>query len=216
MVLKVFVKALEVTSQGELRGKRAAHGQKDMDVFRDTFWLTESEWRALVPKEARKGLQLTLPRAVSDRLARFCLNDKFQCEGSHVYNSFPWRPEDIRACAPTLTVVRVSEGEVSLVLTGDALAATDRDLSRARRGYYGKLLGYLDYDRKKQSFTRFDLVAVGETWCKEKRVGDLPERLTVGVAFELVPVTSAFHDVFPAFVLYTADYKEYLGQAGGR
>ena len=103
-----------------------------------------------------------------------------------------------------------------MILTGDALAATARDLARAKRGYRGKLLGYLDYDRKSQTFTRFDLVAVGENWCKEKRVGDLPERLTVGVAFELVPVHSGFQAVFPAFVLYTADYKEYLGQAGGQ
>src|SRR5262249_47899462 len=141
-------------------------------------------------------------------------NDKFQCDSSHTYNSVPWRREDIRACALTLTVERVSEGAVSMVLTGDALAATDRDVDQARRGYHGKLLGYLDYDRKKQTFTCFDLVAVGENWCKEKRVGDLPERLPVGVAFELVPVDSGFHEVIPAFVLYTADYKEYLGESG--
>jgi hypothetical protein len=135
---------------------------------------------------------------------------------SRTYNADPWPRDELPSAELTLTVNQVSESAVSMTLTGQALVSAQGAKGESTRGYQGRLLGYLDYDRKQQLCTRFDVVAVGENWCKEKRVGNLPERLTVGVACELVPTTSGFYEVSPAFLLYTADYKEYLGQQAGK
>src|SRR4029077_12899637 len=100
---------------------------------------------------------------------------------------------------------------------GRVLIASDADVATARKGYRGRLLGYLDFDRRGQAFTRFDLVAVGENWWNERVAYEMPlGALPMGVAFELAPRDSAFYHVPPAFFsLSGRDWKsmcqEYLG-----
>lgn len=112
------------------------------------------------------------------------------------------RKKDIRGGQLTLTIDSVSVDSVSLdsvrvrmagfahlgsdFATADAAAKQKRTSS----GYEPQMLGFLEFDRRKERFTRFDLVALGDTY--GQLGGDLkylyrPGRHPLGVVFELVP-----------------------------
>src|SRR5438477_498466 len=74
------------------------------------------------------------------------------------------------AARPQLRLGR-SAANVALRLEGGAVIATDLEVHKAKHGYEGALLGYLNYDRQKKVFTRFDLLALGENWWNEKQEG---------------------------------------------
>jgi hypothetical protein len=87
---------------------------------------------------------------------------------------------------------------VELRLEGAALLATDADVGKADRGYDCRLLGYLKYDKARDSMDRFDVVAVGDFWgggpySRHPRPGRTP----LGIAFELSPGTSLADQVPP-------------------
>lgn len=59
---------------------------------------------------------------------------------------------------------------------------------RTARGYDAKMLGFLDYDPRQKTFTRFDLVVVGDWWggdCESGRRN--VDRLPLAISFELPP-----------------------------
>ncbi len=157
----------------------------------DHLWLTRAEWRSLVPAEPRPGLKLPLPGAVAGRLVRWHLNPLF------VYGEAnPLGPKEVRAAELTLTVTEASPAVVRLRLDGFARLGKEAppDVKAGRRacvdqwGYEPHLLGSLDYDRRKQAFTRFDIVALGDHFGRlgicdsAARPGCQP----LGIAFELV------------------------------
>src|SRR5207245_655982 len=97
-----------------------------------------------------------------------------------------WRREDIRSRNLNLIIKDVSEANVRLRLEGDVHLATDAVKTRADRGFDARLLGYLQYDRRKQAFERIDIVAVGEHWGEGSFTkGARPGKMPLGIAFEL-------------------------------
>jgi len=175
LIVNVYTRILD-REGGELsRGKRpSAVGEA---AARDHLWLTEAEWRSLVPADPKTGDKVALSRAVAERILRFHLIDNTRGEPPM------WRREDIRAQDLSLIVEEATPASVRLRLDGSALLATGSDADKADRGFDVRLLGFIGYDRARQAIDRFDVVAVGEHWGRGRRAqaGKAP----LGVAFEL-------------------------------
>lgn len=149
----------------------------------DFMWVPEREWQALVPAEPKKGASHPVPVSFALRLFRSHLDPaRGFTEGANFTGS--------RADAGqlTLTVQEVTADKLLLVLKGNA------DLKQAGRDepatYHPALLGYLEYDRVKRTFTRFDMLALGTASglpCDANgKVAFRKGAYPVGIAFELV------------------------------
>jgi hypothetical protein len=183
-----------------VRAAKPYHG----DVVRDSLWLTEAEWKSLVPADPKKGVVHVVPKAIQDRVFRFYLNNRFQTGPD---GGAAWRREDIRAGKLELTVEAVSDDALRLVLRGSALIASDADVAQSQCGCDAALFGELNYDRRKQRFTRFDVAAVADCWSFKHPgwtgqfayLNDRVGRIVVGMAFELAPADTAFASVPPRY-----------------
>jgi hypothetical protein len=164
---------------GGFADAQCAVGDGD-EASRDHLWLTEAEWKSLIPRNAKAGERSPVPPAIVSRILRFHLIDNTRGEPPM------WRREDVRKGELSLTVESATPGKVTLRLEGAALLATDANIDYAKRGYDAKLLGYIDYDAAKSRVTRFDVVAIGDHWGEGNFTrGARDGRKPMGVAFEL-------------------------------
>jgi hypothetical protein len=150
------------------------------EASRDHLWLTEAEWKSLIPKNAKVGERSPVPPEIVSRILRFHLIDNTRGEPPM------WRREDVRNGELSLVVESATPEKVTLRLEGVALLATDANLEKARRGYDAKLLGYIDYDSARSRVTRFGVVAIGDHWGEGTFTRGAREgRKPMGIAFEL-------------------------------
>src|SRR5262249_1689096 len=130
LILQVYQSPLFADGNGHWRrpkDKELLHfdGADDFVPGHEQFWMTEAEWKSLVPSEPKKGQQLTVAAALADRLARQTLFDH-SCACYH-----PWEPKDVRSLRMTLAVEEVSDTEIRLCLQGSVhleAAADDKTL----------------------------------------------------------------------------------------
>jgi hypothetical protein len=180
LVLKVHARFLSRGEQGGLRYARTedfplmGDGARPKDAWRlflepntDYLWLTEDEWKSLVPARAEKGEAVKVGPRLADRLARFHLTPRraMTSEGGVL------RKEDVKAAGLTLVVEEASAGRVRMRLEGFVHTGTAFDEEKATTpdgplgfGFQTPLHGVLEYDRAKGAFVRFDVVAPGEVW----------------------------------------------------
>lgn len=156
----------------------------------DFLWMTEAEVKALVPRSPQKGDSLAMPGWFARRLRGYRMLTE-SLSGSLPTRVLSRHPE--KASSLALTVEEVSAGEVRLRLHGSLpirYAGWDVQNRRVAEGDYDceyEFAGHLTYDRGKELFTRFDLVALGAV----KQLGSFkypkPEggTMTNGVTFEL-------------------------------
>ena len=179
LIVNVHARALERSKGGKLGDAACTVGDGD-EASRDHMWLTEAEWRSLVPNGAKAGDRFALPRAIARRIARFHLIDNTRGEPPF------WEAEHVRTADLSLTVASATPAAVELRLEGPVLLSTDADPAKAERGYDAALSGRIRYDRKADRVDRFDVVAVGDHWGQGAYTqGARPGRAPVGVAFEL-------------------------------
>jgi hypothetical protein len=157
----------------------------------DHMWLTEAEWKSLLPAVPRVGESVPAPAGITNRVVRWHLNPLVVYGETNALEA-----REVRASQLTLTVVAASPTSVRLRLDGfaklgqepPAAVAAGRCASIDRWGYEPRLLGYLDYDPQRQTITRFDLLAVGDHFGRlgicdsAARPGVQP----LGISFELV------------------------------
>ena len=211
LILKIHYRALMRDGAGRLRymvAKDLWHdeeGKKTEESFDRTYpgrittpqaqpdhmWLTEAEWKSLMPAAPHPGDKLALPSAIANRLIRWHLNPLT------VYGeTAPLGAKAVRAGEMSLTVEEVVPRLVRLRLDGFAkLGTTPPDAVAQSKiacidqwGYEPRVLGFLEYDPQKKVFTRFDIVALGDQFGRlgicdsAARVGLQP----LGISFELV------------------------------
>jgi len=202
LVVSVFARSLDRDATGELFDASCKVGGGD-EASRDHLWLTEAEWRSLVPASATKGDQFPLPAKVVERICRFHLLDNTRGEPSM------WGREQIRSRTFTLTVEETGPAGTKLRLDGSALLATNADAGKAERGYDVRLLGTIQFDAAKKQITRFDIVAVGDHWGDSTYTrGSRPGKTPLGIAFELAHGDSPADRVPPQAA---REIREYLG-----
>jgi hypothetical protein len=234
LVLKVHARFLSRTDRGELRYARGEDfpllGKEPQKMRRwrlylepntEYMWLTEEEWKSLVPAKPVKGGTVAVTPAIAERMARFHLLPRrsMTSEGSGLSK------RDVRSARLTLTVEDVSSERIRLGLAGFLHTGTHFDREKATTpngplgfGYAAPVQGVLEYDRRKKAFVRFDIVAPGEVW---GRWGDAnnkslpverPGKTPFGFAFELAKGASPSNRIPPGGnAAYVSDRTGYFG-----
>jgi hypothetical protein len=169
------------------------------------MWLTEAEWRSLVPAEPVKGERHDVVPAIVERFARFHLVPHKMVGGSG-----GWGKKSVNKAALSLVVEDVTPDKVRLRAEGFAHLGTTFDAAKAippngplGSGYEAPLHGFLEYDRKGGVFTRFDLVALGDVWGRwgdangKSMAVERPGRSPVLVAVELATGDSPTNRIPP-------------------
>jgi hypothetical protein len=183
LILKVYSRGLERDARGRLYAPQsfrlgASKTTIKAEPQRDFLWLTEAEWRSLIPPQPTEGMTYPVPAAIRNRICYFHL-------ANMTLGFSPlWSREQIRSAEFTLTVYHVSSSSICLRLDGTAQLATEPDLAKAKRGYDAALLGFLEYNVHTKSFRRFDILALGDDWGAFEGYG-LARRYPLGFAFEL-------------------------------
>jgi hypothetical protein len=157
----------------------------------DHMWLTEAEWKSLLPTVPRQGDMFAVPAGITDRVIRWHLNPL------SVYGeTTALAPAEARAGELTLMVDAVSPTSVRLRLDGFARLGTKPPATVVEGkcacidqwGYEPRLLGFIEYDPQLKIITRFDAVALGDHFGRlgicdsATRIGLQP----LGISFELV------------------------------
>jgi hypothetical protein len=167
----------------------------------DFLWLTESEWKSLIPADPRPGDRKEVLAPIQKRFYGTIGIDYM--EGS--VSALPTRKSNMAL------IVEKTDG-ATLVLRLEGYAHLGNELApvplgegqggvREGRGSELRLLGTVHYDRKKQAITRFDAVGVGRAWGRrtaEIRVDRYPWMF--GIACELV-TGDAPQDLIPPYNL---------------
>ena len=180
LVLRVHARFLSRGDDGTLRPAKTT----DFPLMRDKpkvmdgwqrflqpnteyMWLTREEWQSLVPADAAKGQKLAVGSAIAERMARFHLTPQraMTSEGGVVSK------RSVKAARLNLVVTEASPQRIGMELDGFVHWGSDYDASRATtpngplpQGFETPIYGRLEYDRVKQVFTRFDVVAPGHVW----------------------------------------------------
>lgn len=168
-------------------------GRNQILTFIDKFWLTEAEWKSLLPANPVQGQTVPLPDAIQRRLARFYANDM-----AHRSTG-----DKVRSAKFSLTVEQAGADGVTLRLDGETETGVAFDEAKLdgknseAPGLCGaeyRWRGTLRYDGMKKTFDRFQIVVLGHGWGGNRkqaattnfyRGGD-HRRWPMGIAFELL------------------------------
>lgn len=179
----------------------------------DFLWMTEPEVKALVPRSPRKGDSFAMPGWFARRLRNYRILTE-SLSGSLPTRVLSRHPKKEPSLA--LTVEEVSAREVRLRLRGSLpirYAGWDVQNRRVAQGDYDcdyEFVGHLSYDRRKEAFLRFDVVALGAV----KQLGTFaypkPKAgaLTNGVTFEVGD--GSLVESIPPYGLKTGRAKDYF------
>lgn len=211
LIIKVYYRAFMRDGPGKLRYVAArdlwhdTEGKKTEEKLETTYpgsittpqaqpdhmWLTEAEWKSLIPAEPRQGDKFPMPAKIKDRFIRWHLNPLSVYGETNALG-----PKQVRAGEMTLTVETATAAVVRLRLEGSAKVGTEPPADVAagkcacidQWGYEPRVLGFIEYDRAKKAITRFDAVAMGDQFGRlgiadsATRIGLQP----LGISFELV------------------------------
>jgi hypothetical protein len=182
LILRVFARGLARAPDGRLEVYRNPKAHLSREAGRDFLWMTRAEWQSLVPAEPRPGQRRAVPAPLVDRVCRRYLIDLVRVGGE----GGPRGRADTLHEELTLTVESADADRVRLRLDGSAAFRTHGPEHGAPgkegRADAFRLLGFLDYEARKQAFTRFDVVALSETGHFDEAARKV---LPLGVAFEL-------------------------------
>src|SRR5262245_36199845 len=126
-------------------------------LHHDSLWMTKTERQSLVPDQPRVGDSYTVPAFLVSRLG--------------VHHASAWGANAVRISATpkpalTLTVEDASPDQVRLRLQGSL--QTSEYVGSLKIGIIDyQVCGCLHYDVKKKTFSRFDMVAVGDVTMTE-------------------------------------------------
>ena len=180
MHVKVYQRCFTPGASGKLYGLKEAKLEspvKTAEQALDDLWLSEAEWKSLVPAEAKRGARFAVPESFADRLCR-----RYLCANNGWVEGNPWERNEVIQLHLTLTVEEASSAEVQFRLEGVAKFKRDRLFTY-------QLLGFLNYDTQKKRFGRFDVVGFAEDGYLHDRYGAWCWS-PLGVAFELNPPPS--------------------------
>lgn len=178
----------------------------------DMLWLTEAEWKSLVPADPRNGGRSDVALPIQKRL--FCTIGIDYMEGS--VNALLARETSL-----TLTVENVTPETLSMRLDGTAKLGKELE-EKARkekntRGCEVRVLGYVVVDRARTAITRFDIVGLGLAWGNKMEYIRREIRLDAfpwmyGIAVELVGTRRPIDLVPPYNMLHYGSGQKYFDE----
>ena len=159
------------------------------------MWLTREEWQSMIPSNPVLGSRIEVGRGIAERMARFHLTPQRAMTSEGGIKG----ERSIRAARIALVVSDLTPRALKLELEGFVHWGSDYDEAKATtpdgplaQGFETQLHGQLEYDREREAFTRFDIVAPGEVWGRwgdangKSMYVERPGRSPFGFAFELV------------------------------
>jgi hypothetical protein len=181
-----------------------AEGAKVPEPTKDMFWLLEPEWQALVPAGAKKGDKAALPRSATRRLFLYGCHNWWAAETLIQL----WGPEALQQAEVAATVTAAEPDRITLHLQGSFQMG---QVKPYKATFKGQVAGVLQYDPQKKTFTRFDIVVLGDYqgifYCQAgKTCGPLP----IAFAFELAKQDTPADDVVPIGLTPQKGGKLYL------
>jgi hypothetical protein len=216
LIVRGYCTYLRQDEKKEIVRSSAYYYRENPDRWRvetqsDLLWLTESEWRSLIPANPRPGGRAEVTPAIRKRFYSTIGIDYM--EGS--VNSLP-----VRQTTMTLTVQRVNDRTLVLRLEGHAQLGQELDEKRRSapnsRGCELRVVGEVRYDRKKQAIERFDIAGVGRAWGnkmnyvhREIRLDEYP--WMYGIAWEVVTGDSPQDRIPPYNLLHYNSTGPYFG-----
>ena len=183
----------------------AAETQSDM------LWLTEAEWRSLIPEKPGPGEAFDVPAPIQRRF--FSTLGIDYMEGS--VNALPVRRSQL-----TLRPAGTDGGVEVLEVAGEAEMGkpqgADTDSAARTRGSELEVFGRITYDPATKKIRSFDLVGLGEAWGNKMnytnraiRIGT--SRWPYGIACELVTGDAPYDRVPPSNLLHYGSGMKYFG-----
>lgn len=170
--------SLRMISRGlPVDGMKATDTRHPFFYKLDHVWYTQKEARSFVPADLKPGVKAPVKAGAVNRLAQLSL-------GTFVQPNLYWQVEDVKEATLTAEVVSVKEDAVELRFSGRARmdAATNN-----KRKFEADLLGKATWKPKTQTFTAFELLAVGSHtlggWEKTEDGG--PRTAPMGILFTL-------------------------------
>ena len=188
LILKEHLRTVYRDNSGQVRPTAAEPGA-------DYMWLTEAEVKALLPSDAKKGAKAPFPEPIWRRL--------FPNQFYHFYlcgHTAPAYDADKAKPSFTLVVDNVTSDQVKMRLEGSAAVRLHCYMGeQVRSETIGdldfRMLGYIDFDKRSRSFSRFDLAGVGKFQPNPSHTGhrhisgdwEAPagKSLILGMSFEL-------------------------------
>jgi len=217
LILKGYCTYLKPDEKGKLGRSTEWYYRENPDRWpaetqSDMLWLTESEWKSLVPADPKKGDRADVAGPLQKRL--FCTICIDYMEGS-VNALLP------RETSLTLTVEAATADTITMRLDGAAKLGKEFDeklhKEKNSRGSDVRLLGYVAVDRTKNAITRFDIVGLGHAWGnkmeyvrREIRLDTVP--WTYGIAVELVESRRPIDLVPPYNMLHYGSGLKYFNE----
>ncbi|MFK7766335.1 MAG: hypothetical protein AB8B55_03875 [Mariniblastus sp.] len=158
--------ALRETMRDLPRPKQA----RALDKWRHNFdqvWITTDEASAFLPTEVKLDAEIEIDEPILNRLGRFHFVD-------HVRGSATaWDKDDIKSGTLKSRITKINDSEIHLELSG-AIKISQKPSGKINpflkrritkdRGLDLSIAGRLIYDRKSESFKRFDIAAFGDRW----------------------------------------------------
>lgn len=192
-------KKVDLTEFGGKAGGNSMPGDLS-EPQRECLWLTEPEWKALMPEAPKVGDTVEVPEPVRQRVLLFYVFNWFVNSGGGY-----WAPRHLHDPALGLTVTEVSANAVKMRLAGRVHYKAEAEVGKSLGGQiFGpvpresgqklpptyrldwdvRVEGVLEYDPARKRFTRFDAVALGDyqgPWGLAYKETPVP----VGISFEL-------------------------------
>jgi hypothetical protein len=199
LVLTIYDRPL---GRGDEGGYRLPEGD-DFDGFRthaphgqrSSLWLTEDEWKSLVPSDPKPGQTQAVPTKLAKRIWLYGLVP----QTLWVVEEF-WKPDSVREGELHVTVEEVTSQVVRMRMHGSVLLSgpgvlhewpNRKFIKNVENRYDARLEGVLVYDQTQQKIARFDIAALGDYsgrwfagnkgWKEATRDAPLP----LGFAFEV-------------------------------
>lgn len=159
---------------------------------RDYVWFRSDEMKSLVPQSLEIGAQRVVPRVLAHRLVRLHLQDNVRGQVRAFGRG------DVKDANWTTMIEHIDDDVITLRIEGQTRAVNPgRDLregeqpnpEQQERGVEMTLLGHATFDRATESFTEFEMIALGTRWGGTKYNGrerDL-EPAGIGILFTLAP-----------------------------
>src|SRR5262245_46932651 len=202
LILKQYRRVLHKDADGRLYRH---------DLYHDSLWMTKAEWQSLVPEKPRVGDAFPVPEFLAARIGRH-----------HAQIINPSASVRLNATPkPTLTLIveEASAEQIRFRLRG-SFQVTEYQVPDTNGVIDFQVCGCLQYDRKKKSFTRFDMVAYGDVANLRKDVIQPPRGNTMaaGLLFERSPGATPWERTPPYDSVSNGGKNVYfkVGQQGHR
>ena len=213
LVVRGYCTYLKTDELGKAQRAKRLYYQQNPDAWaaetqNDMLWLTEAEWRSLIPKNGATGTQIIVPKEIQRRF--FSTIGIDYMEGS--VNALPLRES-------TMTITLEKPGQLRVDGHGKmGRASTDQSQTDpSTRGCELQVVGRIDYDLEQKKITSFDLVGIGEAWGNKmeytrREIGIPGPRWKYGIACELVTGTAP-EDLLPPYnMLHYGGKIKYFGE----